>query len=249
MHQRVKKIVGGVSVWPELAFRRAKKIFTLERRAVGVLGNFLSAHVLVFFGITVFHVKADLRSSEDAEHNFSYLPIPVMLIHLTSTHLTTHRAPLTCPSHALPWAHLKKCPVSFVVMDFQLWCKSFQHWHVSLRCPLSLPPLHSLSSHVMCSKINNSVTSAPLIPVSRPSVYLRFFVVLLPQLSRAPSNAKFRSGTQADIKHSFQLWIKEAGMWNSISVIDPWVIVTKYPWTAVVCWTCSRVVTEVPSQH
>lgn len=107
----------------------------------------------------------------------------------------------------------------------------------------------SLSSHVMCSKINNSVTSAPLIPVSRPSVYLRFFVVLLPQLSRAPSNAKFRSGTQADIKHSFQLWIKEAGMWNSISVIDPWVIVTKYPWTAVVCWTCSRVVTEVPSQH
>lgn len=32
----VKKIVDVVSVWPELAFRGAKKIFTLERRAVGV---------------------------------------------------------------------------------------------------------------------------------------------------------------------------------------------------------------------
>ena len=173
-----------------------------------------------------------------------------MLIHLTSTHLTTHHAHLTCPLPRPPLGSFQKMPHLCCCDGLPAVMQEFP----TLACLFALPPLPlsftSLYLAMWCAQ-KSTIQShpPPPLPVSRPSVYLRFFVLLLPQLSRAPSNAKFRSGTQADIKHTFQLWRKEAGMWNRISVIDPRVIVTKYPWTAAVYWTCSRVVTEGPSQY
>lgn len=230
------------------------KIFTLERRAAGVLESFLRVHVFFvfcfFLGNHSFSCKSWLKIFWRCRAQLFWLTHSCHAhpLDLDSSYNSSCSSDMPPPTPSLGLIS-KNAP------SLLLWWTSSCDARVSnTGMSLCIAPSPSvlyisLSSHVMCSEINNSVTSAPPLPVSRPSVYLRFFVLLLPQLSRAPSNAKFRSGTQADIKHTFQLWRKEAGMWNRISVIDLRVIVTKYPWTAAVYWTCSRVVTEGPSQY
>lgn len=100
-----------------------------------------------------------------------------------------------------PLGSFQKCLISLALMDFQLWCKHFQDWHVSLHRPSpSFTSLYlSELLHVMC--LNQQFSHIyPWLSVSRPSVYSRFFVLFLSrrhqmansgQTARRPSNTAF----------------------------------------------------------
>lgn len=139
---------------------------------------------------------------------------------MTSPHLTTPHPPALPPLGSF-----QKCLVSFAVMDFQLWCKSFQDWHISSRRH-SVSILY-ISVSMWCARINNSVTSIPSLSGSRPSLYSLFFVFSPTAWSGGTKwKIQVRQAGRRPSSHSFQLWMKGAGMWNGISVIDLQVIVT-----------------------
>lgn len=174
-------MVGAVSVRPELTKSSTKRDQNFKAL------RFWKRVLLGLWGVfSEYTSSLEWRCSYRrlTENILSWLHIPVTLILLTSTHLTS--------------GSFKKCLTSSAVMDFRLWSKSFQDWHVCLfASPLSLS---SFPSFRQCDvlKINNSVTSIAraLFPI-----YSRFLVLLLPQLSRGAPSGKFRSGRPVAIKH------------------------------------------------
>lgn len=240
-------MVGAVSVWPELTLRTNPRAKRRRTETIRLYARYsLWKGVPLLFGEFSLSLRllwkwqcSYKRLSKSWLNNFLRCQTQLFWVRLSS-----HAHPLdlsssynsSCsfdsPPLLSPLGSFQKCLNSFALMDFQLWCKTFQDWHVSLHRPsLSLftsfyppKPLHVMCSNQQFSHIH------PSLSVSRPSVYSRFFVLFHPQLSRGEApNGKFRSGRQAAIKHSFQLWMKGACMWNGTYMIDLQVIVTLTP--------------------
>lgn len=214
---------GGLKLWT----LKSSHFILLQRGVFLGFGEFPLSLLLLLndsFHINII-VRANLTTPEHAKHNFSDLCIPVELIPLTSPHLTTHLAPLT-PSPCLSplGSFQKKCLISFALMDFQLWCKSFQDSYASLnrRClslSLSLRYVSLSNQTPPCEVLESTIQSHLSTALCLPSISLFTILCLL-----SPHGLVGAPKWQIQVRQAgdHQLWMKGIRMWDGMSVMVIW---------------------------